>query len=100
MYKGIAPNNIDTWSDLDGNKDSMIRSGQEVQGNAPSGDKTYVWGPFRCYVKTRDLGSWYKEVTVPPVESPPVEPPPPVEDAPDYIVAYWADGRTRKYVPE
>ena len=71
MYKGIALGNIDTWSDPSKNKDGVIRSGQEVQGNPPSGDKTYVWGPYRCYVKTRDLGSWYKEVTVPPVEPPP-----------------------------
>lgn len=97
QWIGKAKDGCKLWATIGGGQIDTLRAGTDVRGDAETTDYLRLTSPRAGWTK-KAMVDW-REVTVTP---PPVEPPtePPDVDTPDYIVAHWVDGRSKKYIPE
>ena len=89
MITGKARYGCKVWASIGGRQIDEIRAGKPITANMDTGDYIRLVSP---------VAGWTKKSMVD--LDPPAPPTTPPSDTPDYIVAFWADGRTQKYVPE
>ena len=88
MWTGKAKDGCKLWGMIGGEQIATIRAGTDMQGDTDTPDYLRVTSP---------RAGWTKKSMV---ALDAAAPPPAEIDPPDFVVAHWADGREKRYVPE
>ena len=99
MHQGMtnqSPTKI--FNSPTGTQIDQLPIGIVVRGDAPSSGWVRITHPKIGYIKQIHLSN-YVPIVVPPPPPPPPPAPAPIT-IPDYLVAHFSDGTSKKYVPE